>query len=147
MISYFDTSIILPALSAKHPLHQICYSTLSEASAQGSLFTTTLHTFAELYHHLTKPTKLDIHFATEEVQGLLLDRLPQMLGLIELTEEDYRLAIRRCAQANLVSAVIYDALHFQAAIKCGASVLYTDNTKDFNRLLTPDDALRIRGVR
>jgi hypothetical protein len=35
----------------------------------------------------------------------------------------------------------------EAAIEGGADILYTDNTKDFNRLLSDDDSIRIQGIR
>ena len=111
------------------------------------MWTTTLHTYAELYHHLTKPTKQDIHFTPAKVEDLLLDTLPKILQFVELSQRDYQAAIRRCAQASLVGAVIYDALYFEAAVKCEAEVLYTDNTKDFTRLLIPSDTIRVQGVR
>ena len=58
--------------------------------------------------------------------------------LVDLTRSDYEAALRRRADLSLVSAVIYDALHVQAAIKIGATIIYTDNLKDFTRLVTPD---------
>ncbi|WP_420459605.1 type II toxin-antitoxin system VapC family toxin [Neolewinella sp.] len=147
MISYVDTSVILPALSAKHPMHRVCRATVVRAAEEGTVWTTTLHTYAELYHHLTKPSKQDIHFIPAKVEGLLLDTLPKILQFVELSQQDYEAAIRRCARIALVGAVIYDALHFEAAIRCEAEVLYTDNTKDFTRLVLPDDTIRVQGVR
>ena len=142
-ISYFDTSVLLPALNAEHPIHDTCAELLRRVSEQGSVATTTLHTYAELYTHLTKPTKLDIHLPPAEVVDLLNKQLSRAITWVELSQRDYQAAITRCAKLNLVSAVIYDALHVQAALQVGAEVIYTHNVKDFSRLLGPDDPIRL----
>ena len=73
--------------------------------------------------------------------------LGKKLTLVELDRSDYEAAIKRCADLNLVRSVIYDALHVQAALKAGAEILYTDNLRDFNRLVTEEDSLIVKGIR
>jgi predicted nucleic acid-binding protein len=147
MTTYLDTSVILPALTESHPLHNTCRTIIQQAGEAGDVFTTTLHTFAELYTHLSKPTKYNIHLPVSQIEEVLFNRLPKVLNFIELDFTDYQLAVQRCVRANLVSAIIYDTLHFQAARKCGANRILTDNEKDFHRLLTPEDPLTIQGIR
>ena len=145
--SYFDTSVLLPALNMQHVLHAPCLQLLRSAANTGTVVSTALHTYAELYTHLTKPAKLNIHLPPLRVADLLIDQLPTTLQLIELQRHHYDSAIRRCAGLQLVSAIVYEALHLEAALSAGAQVLYTHNTKDFHRLLTPDDPIRIKGIR
>ena len=81
------------------------------------------------------------------LQTALQITLGTTIQLVELSDNDYRAALSRCVMLNLRGPVFYDALHFQAAIKCEASVLYTDNAKDFTRLLLDEDTIQIQGVR
>jgi len=66
--------------------------------------------------------------------------------VIELNKNDYKKALERCARLNLLSGVIYDALHLQAAIKAEADALYTSNLRDFQRLWTKDLPFELIGV-
>ena len=142
MISYFDTSLLLPALMTAHPHHAACKQRLNEATDQGKVACLSLHTQAELYANLTRfPFGDKIPPATA---WDLLQRLSGLLQTIPLTEADYQAALARCAERNLISGVIYDALHLQAAIKADAQVLYTANVRDFERL-GARDVLELRG--
>ena len=67
------------------------------------------------------------------------------LETIALDEQDYYAAMDRCADLGLDLGVIYDALHFQAALKAKADILYTENRRDFDRLLR-EDALVVRSL-
>lgn len=147
MISYFDTSVLLPALIEKHELHEVAKALLQKALKAGPVGTTTLHAYAELYNNLTRPTKHKIHLEPSLAADVIIERIGKRLNIIELTKEDYEAAVKRCARLNLVSGIIYDALHLQAALKAGAEILYTDNLRDFTRLLTEDDPIKIVGVR
>lgn len=147
MISYFDTSILLPALIEKHELHEACKALLQKALKAGPVGTTTMHAYAELYNNLTRPTKYKVHLQPLLAADVIINQIGERLTIIELTKADYEVAVKRCASLNLVSGVIYDALHLQAALKVGAEILYTDNLRDFTRLVTDDDPIRIVGVR
>jgi predicted nucleic acid-binding protein len=70
-----------------------------------------------------------------------------VLTIVELNQSDYEAAVIRCRELKLVSSVIYDALHYQAALKAGAEVIYADNLKDFTRLQLPGETIEIKGIR
>jgi predicted nucleic acid-binding protein len=78
---------------------------------------------------------------------MLNENLDMAFEMIELDREDYKIAVTRCGALNIPGPVIYDALHLQAALKAGAEILYTDNLRDFTRLVTEDDPIKIVGVR
>ncbi|MEO0735140.1 MAG: type II toxin-antitoxin system VapC family toxin [Bacteroidota bacterium] len=147
MVSYFDTSVLMAAILQDHELYVLANTTLNRALRSGTAVSTTLHTYAELYNNLTKPKKRANLLSPEQAANLLINNVGKAVQLIELSKADYEAAIERCRRLNLVSAIIYDALHYQAALKAGAEVLYTDNTKDFTRLQLPDETLRIEGIR
>ncbi|MCR9101045.1 MAG: PIN domain-containing protein [bacterium] len=142
---YFDTSILLPALVSAHPQHKVSLQLMDNALSSGVGVTSVTHTYAELYSNLTKlpkglaiPPDLAFQMITKEIGAIF--------EIVELTRSDYETALQRCAQKGLVSGVIYDALHLQAALKAEAKVLYTNNFSDFDRLLNPTDKIELKAV-
>ncbi len=147
MISYFDTSVLLAALITKHELHDKAKLTLRKALSSGTAVSTTTHAYAELYRNITKPTKFGIHLSPAAAAETIINGIGNLLTIVELTKADYEAAISRCSELGLMSSVIYDALHYEAALKAGAEVLYTDNLRDFTRLQLEGETMRIEGIR
>ena len=143
MTIYVDTSILLPAMVAGHPRHRECLALLETAYADAHHLLTATHTSAELYTNLTKLPH-DLNILPTEARQAIQDRLGAIFTFIPLTEADYQAALARCAERNLISGVIYDALHLQAAIKAEAKALYTANLRDFERLRARE-VLELRG--
>jgi predicted nucleic acid-binding protein len=146
MTVYLDTSVILPALLQRHENYLPCRDLLQHHLREGDQLVTAAHTCGELYRHLTRnvpPFELSPPLADDAI----LNKLLQIIGFVEVGLAVYRSAIQRCANLEYRGAIIYDALHLELALSEGATTVYTDNTKDFNRLLTKDDELQIAGVR
>ncbi len=143
---YFDTSVLLPVLIKQHETHDLCKERLKTAIQSKGAIVTSTHTYAELYRHLTR-NRPPYDLSPENAALALLDNLSKLLEIIDLDENDYNVAIRRCEKLELTGAVIYDALHYQAALKAGAAVIYTDNTKDFIRLQLEGESINIEGIR
>jgi predicted nucleic acid-binding protein len=100
-----------------------------------------------LYRNITKPTKFGIHLSPAAAAETIINGIGNLLTIVELTKADYEAAISRCSELGLMSSVIYDALHYEAALKAGAEVLYTDNLRDFTRLQLEGETMRIEGIR
>lgn len=147
MITYFDTSTIIPALDRDHENHVKATSILSGAMRSGEVATTTLHTFSELYNNLTRLGKGRPSLLPQQVEKLLFEVIAEQFMMVELDGDDYKAAVMRCSKLGLTGPVIYDALHLQAALKAGAEVLYTDNLRDFTRLQLPDDPISLLSIR
>ena len=145
MTVYFDTSALLPVLLNRHQNHQLATQLLQRCIKGAHSIITVTHTYGELYRHLTRNVP-PFELSPARAQYVLLEVLPK---IVRFTADAaaYPSAVRRCGQLDLRSSIVYDAVHLQAAVTGGAQVLYTDNTKDFRRLLTPDDDLRIEGIR
>ena len=137
----------MASVTPSHELYEDALAVLLTASENGSIVSTTLHTYAELYNHLTKPRRSGLHLPPDTAYQLIVEQLGRRLELVELTRADYEASLRRCAELDLVSAVVYYALHVQAAVKAKADVLYSDNLKDFSRLILPSDNLDLKGIR
>jgi predicted nucleic acid-binding protein len=147
MISYFDTSVIMGLLDPKQEIHEEATVLYLAASEKGEVVTTTLHTYSELYNNLTKKGGGRPGLKPEIVTRMLNENLDMAFKMVELNREDYKAAVARCGELEISGPVIYDALHLQAALKAGAKTLYTDNLRDFTRLVTKDDPIKIVGVR
>ena len=144
MISYFDTSVLLPALMTAHPHHLKCKAIFKEAIEKGEITCLSMHVYAELYANLTRfPIGKKIH-PKEAVASLM--QLSDVVQVIDLNRHDYKAALNRCADLELVSGVIYDALHLQAAIKAKSDVFYTSNLRDFQRLWTDEITMSLIGI-
>lgn len=81
-----------------------------------------------MYSNLTRFPTMRV---TPDHARKMMYQFAQEFEHVELSVQDYLQAVDRCADRNLVSGVIFDALHFEAAVKAGAERLYTANTKDF----------------
>lgn len=144
MRSYFDTSVLFPALSTAHPSHLICLKAFEEASKKGKIVCLSMHVYAELYANLTRfPLGDRIH---PKIAAKAIIELGKLVTTIDLTRSDYEAALNRCADRELTSGIIYDALHLQAAIKAKADVLYTANLRDFKRLFSDDLGFTLKGI-
>ena len=145
-VFYFDTSALLPVLIKEHELHEACVSVLRECLQAGSVATSATHAYVEMYCHLTRNIP-PYNLLPEEAEPAITEHLGNLLNIIVLDKEDYHAAIHRCVTLSLTGAIIYDALHYQAALRAGAATIVTDNVKDFTRLVTEDEQMVIRGMR
>ncbi|MEM6396628.1 MAG: hypothetical protein AAF741_09790 [Bacteroidota bacterium] len=75
-----------------------------------------------------------------------MEYISKLVQTVDLNAFDYQLALKRCAEKRLVSGVIYDALHLQAAIKAEVDAFYTANVKDFERLWDEEVPFPLKGI-
>jgi predicted nucleic acid-binding protein len=144
MISYFDTSVLFPALHIAHPDHLKYKRVFNKAIAAGEIVCLSTHVYAELFANLTRfPRGRRIHPKEAVVS---LTKLTEAVRVVDLGRKDYEAALHRCAQLELISGIIYDALHLQAAVKAEADAFYTSNLRDFQRLWTQDIPFELIGV-
>ena len=143
MKALVDTSILLPALMTRHPNSKKCTEALRRIQEYYDVVVLNTHLAAELYANLTRFPKGEIN---PKAAAAMIRVLREKMEVVDLTMDDYMLAVDRCANKGLVSRVIYDALHLQAAIKADVDVLYTENIRDFTRLLDDDDKVIIRSL-
>jgi len=124
-------------------MHATARAALEECQKEHVKLCTATHTYAELYSNLTR-LPFDLNLPPAQATQAIITQLKHVLTFVPLTDADYQAALARCAERNLVSGVIYDALHLQAAIRADAEVLYTANLRDFERL-GARDVLELRG--
>ena len=136
-----DTNILLPALAVNHESHELCREFMNYVKSKHHVVILNTHVAAELYSNLSVIKKLKL---TPDNSRKIIRKAVTLFEPISLDMDDYLKAIDRCADLELVSGVIYDALHFQAAIKAKVDVLYTANLRDFERLMTEEVRFELR---
>ena len=143
MRCFFDTSILLPAALTAHPNHNRAFGLLRQVAQEGvkasNLLCLSTHVIAEMYATFPNVARqLSIEVTPPQVLAEI-KAVTRHLNTVDLSEADYFTALERCVDLELSGAVIYDALHFQAALKAKADILYTENRRDFDRLLRADE--------
>jgi len=130
----FDTNVLIAAMIVNHADHMVCRPWLvSIMSGQNEGFFS-LHSLAETFAILTRaPLTAGKPLNVDDAYALVQFNLSLLQG-VALEESDYWLVIDRMRRLNLPGGAIYDAIHAQAALKCGADILITLNEKHFTRL-------------
>lgn len=136
-----DTNVFFPVVTIGHPNHEVCSDLVTDLNNNHDIVVLNTHLISELYSNLTRIEKLKI---SPSDASKTIHHLVDKFDSVDLTVDDYLLAVDRCASLNLVSGVIFDALHFQAAIKAEVDVLYTFNIRDFKRLVTEEITFEIK---
>ena len=143
MKALIETSVLFPALVDAHPRHYKCKRALRIIQSNYDAVILNTHLAAELYTNLTRFPVARVH---PETAATIIRSLRNSVEVVDLTMDDYLRAIDRCASKELISGVIYDALHFEAALKARAERLFTSNIRDFERLLDEDTPLEISDI-
>ena len=130
MKAFLDTSVLVATFYADHERHPPSIDLFLRFGKKDACCGA--HSLAEVYATLTgMPGKRRVsgHEAL-----LFLGDIRERLTLVALDEQEYFQMAEAAAAANLVSGAIYDAILGHCALKAGAEVIYTWNTKDFLRL-------------
>jgi predicted nucleic acid-binding protein len=136
---FFDTSVLFPAFNADHVHHEPSINAfLGIEKGQGYCAG---HTLAEFYAVTTRYPSKD-RVGSGQIM-LFLETIRERLTIITLTADEYYDAVNEAAAIGIVGGLIYDMLLARCALKAGAEILYTWNTKHFEQL-GPDISRRLR---
>jgi len=128
--SFFDTSALVPVFIPGHEHHQRSLAAFSAVDL--SCGYCAAHCLAEVYATLTRlPGK---YRAAPEQAILCLEAIEERLNVVALEVAEYISAIREAAGIGIQGGALYDALLGACAVKAKADILYTWNTRDFQRL-------------
>lgn len=127
---FFDTSALVPVFIPGHEHHERSLVAFSAANLSGGYCAA--HSLAEVYATLTRlPGK---YRAAPEQAILCLETIEERLNVVALEVAEYLSAIREAAGVGIQGGSLYDALLGACAVKAKADILYTWNTRDFQRL-------------
>ena len=136
-LSYFDTSVLVPAALAQHPHHEPALARLRELARRKQRGYVSAHGVTEFYSVLTRtPFKPPLH--PSEVWRLIEEVVLEHLDLVTLTAQESIAVTRDCATAGWTGGRIHDAMHLRCARKAHCDRIYTFNVKDFRALAAPE---------
>ncbi len=130
MRAFFDTSVLASVFYGDHPGHEMSLEAfLAYGRKQAGC---AAHSTVELYATMTRlPVRPRI--GSDQVM-LFIDGLPRRLTLVSLDSIEYLAMLSEISAKQLAGGIVYDALIAACARKAKASVLYTWNPRDFERL-------------
>jgi predicted nucleic acid-binding protein len=126
MKTYFDTSVLLAAMVEEEEHHSAALKAL--ADCEDGL--TSTHALAETFATLTSG-RLDIQLTGNRANQIIEANIIERLEILELSLEDYKLAMRASQAAGARGGAIYDMLHLQAARRGKANRILTINVRHF----------------
>jgi len=136
---FFDTSVLVAAISAGHIHHspsQVAYLSANRRNSSCAA-----HSLAEVYATLTRyPGKQRL---TGEQALLFVEEIRTRLTVTALDEDEYWSTIADSARTEIIGGTIYDALIARCAVKAMATIIYTWNLDHFRRL-GPEIANRVQ---
>ena len=136
---FYDTSVLLPAFLEEHEHHEASLRAFLRADKKVGCCAA--HSLAELYATFTRlPGR---HRLSGDQVLLFLENVRERLTIITLSHEDYFRVVNESAAAGIVGGTIYDALLARCALKAGAEVLFTWNTKHFQQF-SPEITKRLK---
>jgi len=133
MITYFDTSVLLPALVESHPHHEKCFRQYQKAQTKKSTGLISQHVLLEMYSAGTMmPVKPRVSGA--QMLQLIQRSVTPFFRLVTLTAVEVEQMLRLAADLGVMGGALYDLYHIHHAIKGGADVILTNNLRDFRHL-------------
>jgi len=139
LIRFLDTSTLVAAFLTEHPHHAASRNELRRCSPETAACAG--HSLAEFYATLTRlPAP---HRASPEQVMLFIENIEQHLAVVSLTPEEYRAALHSAAAAGIAGGTLYDFLIARCALKAGAGIISTWNTKHY-QLFGTDIAAKLR---
>jgi predicted nucleic acid-binding protein len=128
----FDTSVLVAAVVADHPRHDVAIAWLRSRRRVQRF--ASCHAMAETWSVLTR-LPLDVPISGD-VARRVVERLATKIDMVAPSAALYAAALDRCARLGARSGAVFDALHLLTAEGKKADVLLTFNERDFARLAT-----------
>lgn len=139
MISFFDTSVLIPAFLEDHVHHEASHKALAQIGQFNSAVCCerSLALFYSAVTRLPRPHRL------EPDQALLcLDQIGQKVQIIALQAQEYLNEVKRAVGARIPGNQIDDVLMLACARKASAGKIFTWNVARLSAL-APDLASRM----
>jgi len=128
--AFLDTSVLVATFYGDHEHHQPSIALLSQQKKATGC--TAAHCLAEVYSVVTGMPGRD-RASPDEIL-LFLNDVSERLTMVTLDESEYFRVLQNAGAAGIIGGATYDAIIAQCALKAKAQIIYTWNTKHFNRL-------------
>lgn len=133
MKSAVDSSVIVAALCAGDPDHEVCRKVL-QAGRNVAL----THALSETFSTLTGG-RLGFRLPTSDAADLIRGQIAPRLHLVSIDSPGLLTAFDDAESRGIRSGAIYDYLHLVAAREAGVKRFYTLNLGDFLSFHRPGD--------
>jgi predicted nucleic acid-binding protein len=133
---FFDSSVLVASLVAKHPHHARAMSVVSRAVRGLDRAYVAAHGLAETYAVLTTLPVVP-RIAPEVANRLVKENLLACCEVVALTGRQYEAVLASLAEQGIVGGATYDAIHAACARKVAVRRLFTFNVSHFLRV-APD---------
>lgn len=143
MTVYCDTNVLIAAFLADHPQHNAARPVLERIKAGTDEGWAATHSLAETYAVLTRLPGVS-QVAPAMAWQLISENILSDFSLVVLSAKEYSKALQQAAANQVHGGKIYDALLLAAAVKSGATRIYTFNVAHFQSLA--DENIRGRIV-
>lgn len=137
-----DTSVLVAATVQKHSSHLAAFSALDRVQSGKDEGLISAHSLCEMYAVLTKIPFPFRHTPEQALLNIEENVLPHF-ETVALTRQDYPVLIREAAMIGIQGGTIYDALLLKCALKSGAGILVTLNTRHFQAIVPKGLTLKI----
>lgn len=136
---FFDTSALVPVFYGDHVHHAASLARFIQFDKGTGCCAG--HSLVEVYSTLTRmPGR---HRISADQAMLFIGSLRDRLSIVALNGDEYAGALQTAAGLGVVGGGIYDALLAHCAIKAGAEVIYSWNTRHY-ALCGPEVTRRLR---
>lgn len=138
---FFDTSVLVASVVARHPHHARAAPLVRrviEGADQGFI---SAHSVAESYAVLTV-LPVSPRIGPEAAEKLVTENLIGHLSVVALTTREYTKLVPALAEMGAMGGATYDMVHLACARKRDVERIFTFNVAHFRRL-APDLAGRI----
>jgi predicted nucleic acid-binding protein len=138
---FFDSSVLVASLVARHPHHPRAMSVVSRALRGQDKAHVAAHGLAETYAVLTT-LPVTPRIGPDAAHRLVHENVAVLCEVIALESKEYAEVIAAQAELGISGGAVYDALHAACARKAGVRRLFTFNVSHFRRV-APDLEERI----
>jgi predicted nucleic acid-binding protein len=133
---FFDSSVLVASLVARHPHHARAMSVVSRAVRGRDAAHVAAHGLAETYAVLTT-LPLVPRIAPDAAQRMIKENLLARCEVVTLTAAEYEAVLASLAERGISGGATYDAIHAACARKVPVKRLFTFNVNHFHRV-APD---------
>jgi predicted nucleic acid-binding protein len=135
---FCDTNVLVAAFVTNHSHHNAARPVLEKIKAGTDEGFVAAHSLAECYAVLTRLPGMN-QVSPGTAWQLISENIIKNFTVISLSPKEYARTLEDGALLNVQGGKIYDALLIGAAIKSGASRIYTFNVSHFQSLV-PENA-------
>lgn len=136
---FFDTSVFVPLALGYHQHHSASQTAFLGLGRNRGYCAA--HTLAEVYSTLTRMPPSDRLLPDQAL--VFVEQLTKSLEIVALEAAEYLQTVTELAAAGIVGGAIYDGLIARCALRVKADIIYTWNTRHFQRF-GPEIEKRLR---